>query len=248
MRTKPLVNLLLVLSVLIYADCSCRLRLDASGTGDPSIAGGIKPVGLNSAGGLSLATDIDPVNITTLVADAGKLLVSRSGGTAVGPAWGSSGWVLTSNGPSIDPTFAPPISSNDNYTICTGFRITAAAGTWAGTGCTLTVPYAGKFTMKAHVRYALNATSNLGAIMSFRFRNITTGTDYVDSARITSQINSSSYNTVGTVPMEFNIVVTAGNIIEIYGVKINGLGTGFTESATVSDSNGSTMIFWEQKL
>lgn len=239
--------LIILLSLAVGCSCSVRTSPSKHGYLLPSIAGGVKPIGFDTSDNLVYATDVSTTIITTASTDSGKVLVAESGAVSPLATWGTQGYVLTSNGPMTDPSFQAPIAANFNYAVCSGFRVTAAAGTPQGTGCTILIPGAGSWILKGNIRYAINATSNLGAYMSFKFRNITTGVDVPDSARITTCVTSSSYNTIGTIPMEAEVFTTSAATIEVYGTKLNGLGSGFTESSIVSGTDGWTTLLWEQR-
>lgn len=193
------------------------------------------PVPVN-LGGTSLATWL-----------AHALLAGNGTGTPGLVPASTLGYLLTSNGPAADPTFQPPLSANVNYSTCASFTVTAAAGTPQGTGCTIAIPYAGMWIIRGNVRFAVSAASNLGAFITFKFRNITTGADVADSSRISGPVVSSSFNNLGTVPMESVITTVAGGIIEVYATRVNGLGTGFTTSGLVSDANGATTLVLTQQ-
>lgn len=163
---------------------------------------------------------------------------------------GSIGGILTSNGATTNPTFQPPLSGTSvNEVECLTFDITAASGTAQATGCTITLPFAGRWRIHVEIRALISAVANLSAILSAKLRDDSLGSFINLTERSGPSVPVLASGIVyGEIVIEKVYDISSSTIIEVYGTRINGGGTGFSLSRFQSDINGRFIIQSQQLL
>lgn len=167
-----------------------------------------------------------------------------NGTSPVGSAAPStSGQVLTSTGASGDPAFADTVTaSNSASMLASTFSITAANGTYAGTGLTVTLPSAGTYLVLGNIRSTVAVSAGAGANISFRLRDTTAGSDVSTSTRIGAYASTTGAAYITTTPIAELIAVASSHVIELYAAS--NTGTTYTARSIDSDTAGYTKLWF----
>ena len=135
----------------------------------------------------------------------------------------------------------PWITSTASFnTLSSGFTITAANGTYAGTGLTYTFSGAGTYWCVGTVRSSVAVSAGAGANISLKLRNTTTSTDLTNSIRIGAYASTVGAAYITTTPMAEVVTVTGADTIEVYAAS--NTGTTYTARSVDSDTAGYSKL------
>lgn len=174
---------------------------------------------------------------------AHAVLLGNGTSPAGSAAPSTAGQVLTSTGPSGDPAFADTITaSNSASVLASAFAITAANGTYAGTGLTVTLPSSGTYLVFGNIRSTVAVTVGAGANISFKLRDTTAGSDVSTSIRIGAYASTTGAAYITTTPLAELVSVAGSHVIELYAAS--NTGTTYTARSIDSDTAGYTKLWF----
>ena len=244
---------------LLYDTGSAYAETAACGTAG-TILQGASPPACTATPTISTSLDVPRVNAT---AGSGTLILNATTGNAVQLSVNSStvfaagGSGLTASQPLAmssqkitglatatatgDALSYPWITATASFnTLASGFAITAANGTYAGTGLTYTFGGAGTYWCTANVRTSVAVTVGAGANISLKLRNTTTSTDIANSVRIGAYASTVSAAYITTTPMGEVVTVTGADTIEVWAAS--NTGTTYTARSVDSDTAGYSKL------
>lgn len=199
----------------------------------PKVTGSAQ-LALNAATGNSVALTVD---------DTAILTASATGLTAAQPLAMSSQKITglasaTASGDALSyPWVTATASAN---TLGSTFNITAANGTYAGTGLSYALDGAGTYYCHADVRNTVAVALGAGANISLKFRDTTTNSDVSNSIRIGAYASTIGAAYITTTPMSEVITVSGADTIEVYAAS--NTGTTYTARSVDSDTAGYSKI------
>jgi hypothetical protein len=147
--------------------------------------------------------------------------------------WDGSKWVL----PEV-PCYGEAALSSD-------YNITAAQGTWVGTGLSLTLPSAGTYLVSGDVRgYISHSTSSATAFIVAKLRNTTDAADVTNSERLVTFEGTVNVVHHATVPVGNIVTVSASKTIELYAKRDGSTSPAptYVNSYISSGANGRTVL------
>lgn len=171
------------------------------------------------------------------------LYQTGSGTVSAAPAWAAieagdiaSGQLSTARLPGGDWIGATNTGSTGGYVI------TAASGTWVGTGLTFTVSAAGKYLIAANIRGEVQPATTGAHFISAKFYNVTSGFDLTDVIGGLSEVmvclsNQNGVLATTTASMTGVYNLSTSTTYELY---VKRSGTTFTSSQLLNDTNGRT--------
>jgi hypothetical protein len=153
---------------------------------------------------------------------------------------GTAGQVLTSNGPSADPTFQAPVTATQGsaYLSSTPFNVTSTSG--EDIGLSISLPSAGTYLVQAELRQAVAVSASPSGFIASRFRNTTDSTDIANSERLGIVAPTTGVGYTGTTIMTEVITVAASKTIAVFSLR--GAGPTYTTSQILSDTSGRSRI------
>ena len=243
---------------LLYDTGSAYAETAACGTAGTMLIGGSPPSCSDSG---SLATQLTTPkvtstgqlainaaaanNVTLNVNNAPVVTVGSAGVTLAQPLAMSnqtiSGLPAATASPGGQALAWPWITSTASFnTLSSGFTITAANGTYAGTGLTYTFSGAGTYWCVGTVRSSVAVSAGAGANISLKLRNTTTSTDLTNSIRIGAYASTVGAAYIATTPMAEVVTVTGADTIEVYAAS--NTGTTYTARSVDSDTAGYSKL------
>lgn len=230
--------LLILLFLAVGAPFSPAFFKLVAGTG---LTGGTQTIYPGQTATISLTTPVAVANggtNSTAALSNSRPLVSSGGAIVETASACGSTKVLVGGSP---PDCGNWITSTASFnTLGSRFTITAANGTYAGTGLTFTFGGAGTYWCTASVRSSVAVSAGAGANISLKLRNTTTSTDLTNSIRIGAYASTVGVAYITTTPMMEVVTVTGADTIEVYAAS--NTGTTYTARSVDSDTAGYSKL------
>lgn len=136
-----------------------------------------------------------------------------------------------------------PTALNGSSVLSAAYSIAAAAGTYADTGLSVTLPAAGTYLITADVRATMLPNTGTGWYIVAKLYNSTDAADVTNSERMVARENAAVLLDVSST-INVIVTVTASKVIKLYA-KRDGSGTPtFTTSDISSDGSGRTAMMF----
>ena len=136
------------------------------------------------------------------------------------------------------PLYQAKRNDNGQSVFGSSYTITAAAGTYADTGFSITLPRSGTYLVYGNLRAALKISAGSIAWIATKLFNSTDSADVSNTVRLivlTEVLNAEVQSSMG---FSHIMSVTASKVIKLYA-KRDGTGTPtYTTSSIYSDSEG----------
>jgi hypothetical protein len=152
----------------------------------------------------------------------------------------TSGYLVTSNGAGVAPSYQAPITNSaGSATLPTTYNVTSS---FANTGLSVSLPSGGKYLVWGQIRCQLQVSVSTGNI-TIRLYDSTAGSAITDSERISSYSTGSMV--VGdSVPISEIITVSGASTIALQAMIP--AGPTYLSAQVVSDASGRSRLFYEK--
>lgn len=161
-------------------------------------------------------------NLTTPLT-TGALLYASSTTVWSQLAAGTSGYVLTSNGAGVAPSWqAPSTATHSTSSLSSSPYNIVATDTYEDVGLSVTLPSAGTYRVWANLTEGVRVTLNPSGQITTKLYNSTDAADVASSERAGALATINSVPDIRTVSFEETLTVAASKTIKVYAKKNSG--------------------------